>query len=130
MADVESQPVEDPADVGAYCRAVEAHLCRRNAGHLVRIVGPSFDLVSGWAERGVPLSIACRGIDRYVDRQASKGPRRRPIRVEFCEADVLDLFDEWRRAIGAPRADRRRRRIAGPSRRLAAGAPRARRRAA
>lgn len=99
MADVG----DDPADVGAYCRAVEAHLCRRNTGHLVRIVGPSFDLVSGWAERGVPLSVACRGIDRYVDRQAAKGPRRRPIRIEFCEADVLDLFDEWRRAIGAPR---------------------------
>lgn len=94
---------DDPADVGAYCRAVEAHLCRRNTGHLVRIVGPSFDLVSGWAERGVPLSIACGGIDRYVDRQTAKGPRRRPIRIEFCEADVLDLFDEWRRAIGAPR---------------------------
>jgi hypothetical protein len=94
---------DDPADVGVYCRAVEAHLCRRNTGHLVRIVGPSFDLVSGWAERGVPLSIACGGIDRYVDRQAAKGPRRRPIRIEFCEADVLDLFDEWRRAIGVSR---------------------------
>ena len=102
MADLAGEPLEDPADAGAYCRAVEAHLCRRNIGHLVRIVGPSFDLVSGWAERGVPLRVACRGIDRYVDRQVSKGPRRRPIRVEHCEADVLDVFDEWRRAIGAP----------------------------
>lgn len=97
------EPADDPADAGAYCRAVEAYLCRRNTGHLVRIVGPSFDLVSGWATRGVPLRVACRGIDRYVERQAAKGPRRRPVRIEHCEADVLDVFDEWRRAIGAPR---------------------------
>ena len=99
MVDVESDGVEEPADAGAYCRGVEAHLCRRNTGQLVRIVGPSFDLVSGWAQRGVPLRVACRGIDRYVDRQAAKGPRRRPIRIENCDFDVLDVFDEWRRAI-------------------------------
>jgi hypothetical protein len=102
VADLADGLIEEPQDAGAYCRAVEAHLCRRNAGHLVRIVGPSFDLVSGWADRGVPLRIACRGIDRYVDRQAAKPARRRPIRIEHCEADVLDVFDEWRRAVGAP----------------------------
>lgn len=102
MADLADDPMEEPLDAGAYCRAVEAHLCRRNTGHLVRIVGPSFDMVSGWAARGVPLRIACGGIDRYVDRQAAKTSRRRPIRVEHCEADVLDVFDEWQRAIGAP----------------------------
>lgn len=93
----------DAVDPGEYCRQVERHLCQRNQGHLVRIVGPSFDLVCGWAVRGIPLRLALHGIDRYVDRQAQKGPRRRPIRVDFCEADVLDVFDEWRRATGAPR---------------------------
>jgi len=90
------------SDIDEYCRAVEAHLCRRNEGHLIRIVGPAFDVVRGWAEQGVPLSIAQAGIDRYVERQAAKGPRRRPIRIEFCEADVLDAFDAWRRAVGVP----------------------------
>ena len=46
-----------------------------------------------------------RGIDRYFDRYYAKGPRRRPVRVEFCEADVLDVFDEWRRALGITVAD-------------------------
>jgi hypothetical protein len=87
---------------GAYCRAVEAHLCRRNHGHVMRLVGPSFECVRSWAVRGVPLKIAIQGIDRYVDRAEAKGPRRRPMRVEFCEADVLDVFDEWRRALGLP----------------------------
>ena len=85
-----------------YCRHLESYLCRKNDGHLVRIVGPAFEQVCGWATRGVPITIAQRGIDRYFDRYYAKGPRRRPVRVEFCEADVLDVFDEWRRAVGVP----------------------------
>lgn len=83
-----------------YCRDIEAHLCRRNQGHLVRIVGPAFDTVRRWAEMGIPLKVAFQGIDRYVERATAKGPRRRPVRIEFCEADVLDAFDAWRRAVG------------------------------
>jgi hypothetical protein len=87
-----------------YCREIESYLCRKNDGHLVRIVGPAFEQVCGWATRGVPLKVAQRGIDRYFERYYAKGPRRRPVRVEFCEADVLDVFDEWRRAVGVPAA--------------------------
>jgi hypothetical protein len=83
-----------------YCRTIEAYLCRKNDGHLIRIVGPSFEMVSGWAEKGVPVAVACRGIDRLFERYYRKGPRRRPVRIEFCEADVLDVFDEWRRTVG------------------------------
>jgi hypothetical protein len=83
-----------------YCRELETYLCRKNDGHLIRIVGPAFEQVCGWAERGIPLKLAMRGIDRYFERYYSKGPRRRPVRIEFCEADVLDVFDEWRRAVG------------------------------
>ncbi len=87
-----------------YCREIEAYLCRKNEGHLIRIVGPAFEQVCGWADRGVPLRVAFKGIDRYVERYYAKGPRRRPVRVEFCEADVLDAFDEWRRALGVAAA--------------------------
>jgi hypothetical protein len=87
-------------DVAEYCRALETYLCRKNDGHLIRIVGPSFDIVSRWATDGVPLKVAIGGIDRYFERYYRKGPRRRPVKIDFCEADVLDLFDEWRRATG------------------------------
>jgi hypothetical protein len=87
-----------PAD---YCREVERYLCQKNEGHLIRIVGPAFEQVCGWATQGVPLKVAFRGIDQYCERYYAKGPRRRPVRIEFCEADILDLFDSWRRAIGA-----------------------------
>ena len=90
----------DPATPEDYCRQIEAYLCRKNDGHLIRIVGPSFETVCGWAARGVPLSIAFRGIDRHFERYYAKGARRRPVRIDFCDADVLDAFDEWRRAVG------------------------------
>jgi hypothetical protein len=86
----------------SYCREIETYLCRKNDGHLIRVVGPSFEIVSRWEATGVPLKVAFAGIDRYFERYYRKGPRRRPVRVEFCEADVLDVFDEWRRAVGLP----------------------------
>ena len=87
-------------DISDYCRQVETYLCQKNDGHLVRVVGPSFEIVSGWETRGVPLKIALQGIDRYFERYYRKGPRRRPVKIDFCDADVLDVFDEWRRALG------------------------------
>ena len=87
----------EPVD---FCREIESYLCRKNDGHLIRVTGPSFDLVSGWAAQGIPLKVACAGIDRYFERYYRQGPRRRPVKIDFCEADVLDVFDEWRRAVG------------------------------
>lgn len=87
-------------DAGEYCRQIEAYLCHKNAGHLIRIVGPAFEQVCGWAAVGVPLKLAFRGIDRYCERYYAKGLRRRPVRIEFCEADILEMFDDWRRAVG------------------------------
>ena len=95
----------EPVD---YCREIESYLCRKNDGHLIRIAGPSFDLVTAWAARGVPLKVAFRGIDRYFDRYYANGPRRRPVRIDFCEADVLDVFDQWRRATGLTAAGEER----------------------
>ena len=87
----------EPVD---YCREIEAYLCRKNDGHLIRVVGPSFDLVSRWETDGVPLKVAYQGIDRYFERYYRQGARRRPVRIDFCDADVRDVFDEWRRAVG------------------------------
>ena len=99
----------EPIDIGDrrsavedFCRQIETYLCQKNDGHLIRVVGPSFEIVSGWATQGVPLKIAYAGIDRYFERYYRKGPRRRPVKIDFCDADVRDVFDEWRRATGVP----------------------------
>jgi hypothetical protein len=100
IADFRLQISDLPPADSDYCREIEAYLCRKNDGHLIRVVGPSFELVSAWAAQGVPLKVAFGGIDRYFERYYRKGPRRRPVKIDFCEADVLDLFDQWRRATG------------------------------
>jgi len=87
-----------------FCREIETYLCQKNDGHLIRVTGPSFELVSGWARQGIPLKVACEGIDRYFERYYRKGPRRRPVKIDFCEADVLDVFEEWQKAVGLSRA--------------------------
>ena len=87
-------------DVDAYCRDLEAYLCRKNDGHLIRITGPAFERVVAWSQQGIPIKVAQAGIDRYFERYYRKGPRRRPVRIDFCEADVMDAFDDWRRALG------------------------------
>jgi hypothetical protein len=90
-------------DVESYSRDLEAYLCRKNDGHLIRITGPAFERVQSWAYQGIPLKVAEAGIDRYFERYYRKGPRRRPVQIMFCEADVLDAFDDWRRAVGIAR---------------------------
>ena len=100
IADSQNCGIAALEEVEDYCRQVETYLCRKNDGHLIRIVGPSFERVSGWAAQGIPLKLVFGGVDRYFERYYSKGARRRPVRIDFCEADVLDLFDEWRRVVG------------------------------
>lgn len=104
MSDARLVPPPAVADVHAYCREVEAYLCRRNDGHLIRVVGPAFELVKGWAEQGIPLAIVREAIDRTVERAEKKQTRRRPVRIEFCDAEVLDGYDRWRRAVGVAHA--------------------------
>ena len=94
---------------GEYCRAIEAYLCRENGGHLVRIVGPAFQVVAGWHAAGVPFAVVKQGIDRTLARDRAKptAGARRPVRVEFCEPDVQDAFAAWRRAVGVGMAGAR-----------------------
>jgi hypothetical protein len=92
-----------PADIARFCRQVEEHLTRVNEGHLVRIVGQAFELVRGWALEGIPLSVVCRGITLKAERHRA-GRSTRPLRLEFCEADVRAEYDSWRRAVGVAAA--------------------------
>jgi hypothetical protein len=99
-----------------YCREIETYLCKKNDGHLIRVVGPSFMRVAAWEQQGIPLKVAFAGIDRHFERYYRQGPRRRPVKIDFCEADVFDVFDEWRRATGIKQSSVVGRQSAGHSR--------------
>lgn len=98
-SEFEGESRADTVDVGRYCRRVEEHLARVNGGHLIRIVGPGFELVRTWAIEGIPLSVVFQGISQKAERHR-QGRARRPLRLEFCEADVRAVYDGWQRAVG------------------------------
>ena len=78
-------------DLGDYCRRVEQHLTQVNGGHLVRVVGPGFEMVRQWAEAGIPLTVVFHGIELKAERHRA-GASRRPLRIEFCDADVRETL--------------------------------------
>ena len=86
-------------DIGEFCRRVEEHLARVNEGQIIRVVGPAFELVRGWALEGMPLSVVAHGIDLKAERHRA-GRSTRPLRLEFCETDVRDVYVRWRRSVG------------------------------
>jgi hypothetical protein len=86
-------------DVGAFCRQVEAHLARVNAGEIIRITGTGFELVRGWALEGIPLSVVCHAISVKAERHRA-GRATRPLRIEFCATDVRAEYTTWCRAVG------------------------------
>jgi hypothetical protein len=99
VSDVASSDRSEELDVGEYCRRVEEHLARVNEGHIIRVVGTSFELVRGWARSGIPLSVVCFGIDQKAERHRA-GRAQRALRLEFCEPDVRAAFARWRRSVG------------------------------
>lgn len=99
MTTSERNARDEADDLGDYCRRVEAHLARVNGGHMVRVVGPAFDLVRAWFRIEIPLSVVRRGIERKAERHKA-GRSTRALRLEFCEPDVIDEHRLWRRAVG------------------------------
>jgi hypothetical protein len=86
-------------DLGEFCRRVEEHLARVNEGQIIRVVGPAFELVRGWALEGMPLSVVAHGIELKAERHRA-GRSTRPLRLEFCDADVREVYVRWRRSVG------------------------------
>jgi len=101
VGDVTDEPADRRADVdvGEYCRQVEAHLARVNAGEIIRITGAGFELVRGWALDGIPLSVVLHAVSLKAERHRA-GRSTRPLRIEFCTADVRAVYATWRRAVG------------------------------
>ena len=113
-------------DVESYCRDLEAYLCRKNDGHLIRITGPAFEQVQGWAHQGIPAQggggrhrsllrallpqgpAAAAGADRVLRSRRARRVRR--------------LAARGRAVVGSPRMRR-----AGPTSRSRSAAARPRR---
>ena len=77
-----------------YFTELEEVFVRRRAKHLW--LGPvDWALMEVWKERGIPLHVAIRGIERAFDSYESK-PRHRTVKsLLYCREEVEAQFAEW-----------------------------------
>lgn len=77
-----------------YFSEIEEAFIRRRGKHV--FLSPlDWALIESWKERGVPLHVALRGIEKAFDSYQSK-PRKRSIKTLFyCQEEVEAQFNEW-----------------------------------
>ena len=78
-----------------YFTEIEDAFIRRRGKHLW-LSPMDWALMTTWRERGVPLHIALRGVEKSFDSYEAK-PRRRTVKsLLYCQEEVEAQFDEWR----------------------------------
>jgi hypothetical protein len=77
-----------------YFTELEEAFVRRRGKHLW--LGPvDWALMESWKERGVPLYVAIRGVERAFDSYESK-PRHRSVKsLMYCREEVEAQYAEW-----------------------------------
>jgi len=77
-----------------YFTEIEEAFVRKRGKHI--FVSPlDWALIESWKERGVPLHIALRGIEKTFESYAAR-PRQRSIKTLFyCQEEVEAQFEEW-----------------------------------
>ena len=77
-----------------YFTEIEDIFIRRRGKHI--FLSPlDWALIESWKERGVPLHVALRGIQKAFDSYESR-PRKRSIKTLFyCQEEVEALYADW-----------------------------------
>jgi len=77
-----------------YFTDIEEAFIRRRGKHL--LLGPTdWSLIQAWNERGIPLLIVLRGIDKVFDACARRARRPRINSLRYCEDEVEHQYKEW-----------------------------------
>ncbi|HYE66286.1 MAG TPA: hypothetical protein VD966_11935 [Pyrinomonadaceae bacterium] len=77
-----------------YFTEIEEVFIRRRGKHL--LLSPmDWALIESWKEKGVPLHVALRGVERAFDSHDAK-PRRRSVKsLMYCQEEVEAQYAEW-----------------------------------
>lgn len=60
-----------------------------------------YQTACAWEATGMPLSVALRGIETKLARAAGKPwTRNGRAKLEYFTDDVLEIFADWKRAVG------------------------------
>ncbi|MGI8555232.1 MAG: hypothetical protein ACR2LT_02605 [Pyrinomonadaceae bacterium] len=68
----------------------------RRRGKFLFLSPLDWALIESWQERGVPLHVVLRGIEKVFDNYDSKPKRRRTIKgLSFCREEIEAQYEEW-----------------------------------
>ena len=78
-----------------YFSEIEDTFIRRRGKHL--LLSPvDWALIETWQERGVPLHIVLRGIDKVFDSRDQKAAQKRSVKSLFyCQEEIEAQYAEW-----------------------------------
>src|SRR5262245_59262645 len=89
------QPDEElPLNYFNYFTEVEDAFIRRRQKHL-HLSPMDCDLIEVWKDRGIPLHVVLRGIERWFDFFDSKRRRRSVNSLIYCQEEVEAQYGEW-----------------------------------
>ncbi|HJO04051.1 MAG TPA: hypothetical protein QGG47_08760 [Acidobacteriota bacterium] len=93
-----SQSTDDEAHRARYFRQIERHFGVRRGGPL--LLSPrDWQVVERWHDRGVPLDVVLRGINRAFDRFDAGGASAAKVNsLSYCKQQVEAIWEEHRRA--------------------------------
>lgn len=92
---------EHPLNYFNYFTEVEDAFIRRRGKHL-HLCSLDWNLIEVWKDRGVPLHIVLRGIERWFDFYERKRRRRSVNMLMYCQEEVEAQYAEWLEArVGA-----------------------------
>jgi hypothetical protein len=77
-----------------YFSEIEDTFIRRRGKHLW-LSPMDWALMEGWKDRGVPLHVALRGIERAFDSYEAKKYKRSVKTLLYCEEEVEAQYAEW-----------------------------------
>lgn len=85
---------ERPLNYFNYFTEVEDAFIRRRGKHL-HLCSLDWNLIEVWKDRGVPLHIVLRGIERWFDFYEQKRRRRSVNMLMYCQEEVEAQYAEW-----------------------------------
>jgi hypothetical protein len=85
---------EPPINYFNYFSEVEDAFVRRRGKHLM-LCSLDWSLIEVWKERGIPLHIVLRGIERWFDFYETKRRRRSVNMLMYCQEEVEAQYAEW-----------------------------------
>jgi len=85
---------DQPLNYFSYNSEIEDTFIRRRGKHL-HLCPLDWAMMEVWKERGIPLHVVLRGIERWFDLYEGRKPKRPVNTLLYCQEEVEAQYAEW-----------------------------------